>query len=257
VRSQASNPIRAACGPEAGGARLRRSRSIRGQSGARPQPRPTRAGQAFTLVELLVVIAVIALLAGLLLPALAGAKARAQAVICLGQMRQLGLAVRLYADDHGDEFPRSQHSAFAHGQLTWGRALAPQLGADPIAWTNLLRTLYRCPADRRTNGWSYGLNVYFELGPDDDYEGKPLTWRHVGSVPRPSVTVLFAENASEADHIMPNFWTAARDAVDVASRRHGRTSKYAFVDGHAEARSFGSIYEPTRQIDQWNPSLAQ
>ncbi|MBE7503393.1 MAG: prepilin-type N-terminal cleavage/methylation domain-containing protein [Verrucomicrobiales bacterium] len=215
------------------------------------------AGRGFTLVELLVVIAVIALLAGLLLPALAGAKARAQGVLCAGQMRQLGLAVRLYADDHGDEFPRSQHSAFAHGQLTWGRALASQLGADTSSWTNLLRTLYHCPADRRKQGWSYGLNVYFELGPEDDYAGKPQTWRRVSSVPRPSQTVLFAENASEADHIMPNFWTAARDAVDVASRRHGRASNYAFVDGHVEGRTFGTIYDPARQIDHWNPSLAQ
>ena len=172
-------------------------------------------------------------------------------------MRQLGLAVRLYADDHSDEFPRSQHSAFPHQQLTWGRALAPQLGADATtAWTNLLRTLYHCPVDRRTNGWSYGLNVYFELGPDDDYPGKPQTWRRVGSVPNPSQTVLFAENASEADHIMPNFWAAAKDAVDVASRRHARASNYTFVDGHAEARKFVTIYEPVRRIDQWNPALA-
>ena len=212
---------------------------------------------AFTLIELLVVIAIIAILAGLLLPALARAKESARSTKCLGQMRQLGLAVRLYADDNGDEFPRSQHSAFAHGQLPWGRALAPLLGSDTTTWTNLLRGVYHCPSDYRTNGGSYGLNVYFELGPDDDYQGKPETWRRTGAVPHPSTTVVFAENASDADHIMPNFWTASSDAVDVASRRHGRRSNYTFVDGHAEARPFKTIYEPAQQTDQWNPVLAR
>ena len=190
------------------------------------------------------------------MPTLGRARESARSIQCLGQMREMGLAVRLYADANADEFPRSQHSAFTHGQLPWGRALAPQLGSDTTAWTNFLRSVYHCPSDRRTNGWSYGLNVYFELGPDDDYEGKPQTWRRTGTVTHPSGTVLFAENASAADHIMPNFWTASRDAVDVASRRHGRRSNYSFVDGHAETRNLGSIYAPAQQIDQWNPGLA-
>ena len=159
-------------------------------------------------------------------------------------MRQLGLAVQFYADENGDEFPCSQHSEFTHRQLTWGRALAPQLGSDTVTWTNLLRAVYRCPTDRRTNGWSYGMNVYFALSPDDDYVGKPQTWRRLGTVPRPSATVLFAENASGADHIMPNFWITPGDAVDVAARRHGRGANYTFVDGHAEARPFETIYDP-------------
>jgi prepilin-type N-terminal cleavage/methylation domain-containing protein/prepilin-type processing-associated H-X9-DG protein len=208
---------------------------------------------AFTLIELLVVIAIIALLAALMLPALARAREKARQTVCLGQFRQISFGTRLYADDNSDEFPRSQHSAFTHGQQPWGRALAPYLGARGTTWTNLLAGLYHCPSDRRTTPWSYGLNVYFELGPDDDYRGKPQTWRRVTQVPRPERTILFAENASGADHIMPNFWTSASDAVDVASRRHGARANYSFVDGHAEARDFKTIYDPARQLDCWHP----
>jgi prepilin-type N-terminal cleavage/methylation domain-containing protein/prepilin-type processing-associated H-X9-DG protein len=222
------------------------------------------ARSGFTLIELLVVIAIIALLAALLLPALSRAKESARSSQCLSQMRQIGLAVRLYADGNNDEFPRSQHSAFAHGQLPWGRAIAPELGQKDQSWTNLLSGLYHCPSDPRKGAWSYGQNVYFELDPEnDDYTGSPQTWRRVGSVPNPAATILHAENASGgsgsigADHIMAHFWTSLQDATDVEWHRHRTRSNYSFVDGHAQAREFKTTFDPGSNVDLWNPSLAR
>jgi prepilin-type N-terminal cleavage/methylation domain-containing protein len=61
--------------------------------------------RAFTLIELLVVIAIIGILASLMLPSLAGAKGRAQETTCINNLRQIGIGMKLYQDDHADVYP--------------------------------------------------------------------------------------------------------------------------------------------------------
>ena len=217
--------------------------------------------RGFTLIELLVVIAIIAILAALLLPALSRAKESAKSIQCLNQLRQISLGTRLYAEENEDLFPRSQHSANANKQLPWERALAPSLGVSSgtTAWTNLLQNLYHCPNDQKSGHLSYGLNYYVELGDEDDYPGKPQTWRKYSQIAKPSGTIIYTEVITDADHVMPALtWLTVADAEnDVAWQRHKQKSNYAFVDGHVELRAIASTFDPAQGVDLWNPCLAR
>lgn len=227
-----------------------------------------RAPKAFTLVELLVTVAIIGVLVGLLLPAIQAARAAARRAACANNLKQIGLAFHLYMENRNGRFPRSSHSAFAHRELPWEYSIATILDPTAVPETgqlppDLVEGVYRCPEDdRRYSGrWSYGKNVWFELNSAEtgDLVGmaEGPTYPFLRSVPATSRTVLVAEIelASLADHVMAHLWYVG-GAPEVAAERHASVANYLWVDGHVSPQQFADTFDMEQQIDHWDPGKA-
>ena len=150
--------------------RLRLSSPVRAARRAilRASSRPRFAGQdrpaAFTLIELLVVIAIIAILASLLLPALIQGKRKAHQAVCLSNLRQMGIAIKLYTNDFDSRFPAKwvadlegdQYNGVKSDQLCLGGfdpdhepclQRYPRARARPLYDYMRPSEVYRCPVD--------------------------------------------------------------------------------------------------------------
>jgi prepilin-type N-terminal cleavage/methylation domain-containing protein/prepilin-type processing-associated H-X9-DG protein len=216
---------------------------------------PSRAG--FTLIELLVVIAIIAILASMLLPALSRAKESGKRIVCINNLRQLGMSLTMYADENDGLFPVRPSAA---SSLRWPEQLrdgykdvrllvCPTDGPDPKSGGGLAGSADAAPRSYMFNGWNdcfWEMMTNFTLGA---IAGQTV---NENIIKKPSDTIVFGEKVTESGHYYMDFLEnpPGNDFTEVEQSRHGTTAKnsggsnFCFADGSTRFLRYGKMMMP-------------
>jgi len=212
-----------------------------------------------------VVIAIIAILAAMLLPALSAARERAQGLVCLNNTHQLALAWDLYADDHNGELPDNlvmtefglrTNINWVNNVMTWDTSsdntnLATITGASLGVYAQGETRIYRCPSDRalssaqRAAGWtarirSYSMNAMvgdvgeFTAGGTNINNPEYVQFFKLTQIPRPTEIFIFLDE--HPDSIDDGYFIDRAYSWqwrDLPASYHNGATAFSFADGHS------------------------
>ncbi|AHF90723.1 prepilin-type N-terminal cleavage/methylation domain-containing protein [Opitutaceae bacterium TAV1] len=211
-----------------------------------PDGRPAVALRAFTLIELLTVIAIIGILAGIILVAVSGARQTAREAVCRSNLRQLGTAFHLYASDNRGLLPKEHSAANESPAWYYPNLLAPY--APPAWWRdkpkgNARGGVWQCPSLKEEElswGGGYGTNRNHVVMADDNA-------RRLDEFSRPAQIFMIGD-VWRKNNTPPSSWISLSCPKCVgwgntaeANPLHNGKTNVCFVDGHVKAIVFQDL----------------
>ncbi|MHC4725792.1 MAG: prepilin-type N-terminal cleavage/methylation domain-containing protein [Planctomycetota bacterium] len=230
-----------------------------------------RGRPAFTLIELLMVIAIVALLIAILIPALSRAKNKAEEAVCLNNLKQLQICAKLYSQDYDFFLPPNRNVYYINTMgpsegfdpnLTWCAGLAPfdttteNIERGKLFPYNKSTDIYRCPSDKsrvRTEGGkflnirrtrSYNMSQSINGLPYSPDSAVLPSFAKETDIDKPSPSkLLFFVDVHEDSILDSHFGIPPRGPMfasqepqwwDLPAGRHAQGANFSFADGHAE-----------------------
>ncbi len=203
-----------------------------------------KTSRAFTQIELLVVISIIAILAAILLPALAKSKESARSVACKNNLRQSGLGLNMSAHDFRHYPPRAHWDTSVHPFITyaWPAKLLPYISGSKAVFRCPSRgSEFEWPTNRSPLGYDFPLNInpgttpfsygYNAWSADGGVGGLGLSDSLVSKIIKPSEMIAIADSDGGGDIHFFRFMTAP---VNPPGNLHKRGANVVFCDGHVE-----------------------
>jgi len=192
--------------------------------------------RGFTLIELLVVIAIIAILAAILFPVFARAREKARQSSCASNLKQIGLAGMMYAQDYDERFPMNHSGAQVNGRwVEWWSVLQPYVNN----WN-----VFTCPSNSTNiyNGVNYGKRGCGD-SPLSGERSTDFWYGAVRDLKQPAETIAFADWGRGNGHRLCPHWHAGTTYYGyVHPEIHNDGTNYTFFDGHVKWMKYSSTY---------------